>query len=161
MTKIRTLGFYQPFGTLMLHGKIETRWVREGRKPPFPLGQYLFYTTRNACDKSTLFNWCGTEIVQSITKTIADDKTRVLDGYAIGIGELVKIRHLHESQEDKAFVKFVGAKTFSAKEEDVIKHQWGLHFRNVKRIEPFRWKFGKQGIGYVPESELSKIKTIP
>ena len=49
--KIRTLGFYQPFGSLMLHGKIETRWVRKGKKPPFPLGKYIFYTTQKGKSK--------------------------------------------------------------------------------------------------------------
>lgn len=49
VSKIRTLGFYQPFGTLMLHGKIETRWVKVGKKPPFPEGKYLFYSTQKRC----------------------------------------------------------------------------------------------------------------
>lgn len=36
---IRTLVIYQPYATLMGHGKLETRWVKHGRKPPFPRGK--------------------------------------------------------------------------------------------------------------------------
>lgn len=161
VAKIRTLGFYQPFGTLMLHGKIETRWVREGRNPPFPLGKYLFYTTQKSCDDATLLEWCGEEIMMSIVKEVLNDETRTLSGYAIAVGDLWKTEQLKKPEEAKSFVKFIGNKTFETKEGWDAKTQWGLHFENVKRIEPFKWNFGKQGVGFVPESELNKIKITP
>ncbi len=160
MKKIRTLGFYQPFGTLMLHDKIETRWIRRFRSPPFPLGKYLFYTTQKYCDDATLLEWCGDEIMMSIAKEVLDDETRILSGYAIAVGELCEVKMLEKSEEEKSFVKFVGRKTEIIKGEEVTKIQWGLHFKSVQRIQPFKWKFGKQGIGFVPDSELNKIKII-
>lgn len=164
--KFRTIGFYQPFGSLMLHGKIETRWILEDRVPPFPLGKYLFYTTQSPIYKPTLIEWCGDEILSKIDKVLENEPTKNLGGagvgYAIAIGELTKIRLLKKEEADLAFVKFVGTQnqlnTTTAKYQ--IKDQWALHFENVQRIEPFVWKFGKQGIGFVPESELSKIKII-
>lgn len=157
--KIRTLGFYQPFGSLMLHGKTETRWVRKGKKPPFPLGQYLFYTTQVPCSQSNLFNWSGVEIMATITDALLTDETRGLNQCAIGIGTLTEIKLL-QKDDKKTFVKFSGTKTELINDVEVEKVQWGLHFTNVQKIEPFIWKYGKQGVGFVPESELTKIKII-
>ena len=159
---IRTLGFYQPFGTLMLppYNKIETRWVREGKKPPFPAGKYLFYTTQKPCDSDTLLSWAGKAIVDTISNLFCDEPTKLLFGYAIGIADLVNVRLLTPEDQDKAFVQFVGRKTEVIDEKEVVKVQWALVCENVQRIEPFEWKFGKQGVGLVPESEISKIRIV-
>lgn len=158
--KIRTLGFYQPFGSLMLHGKIETRWVKDGKKPPFPLGKYLFYTTQKPCDPQNLESWCGGEMIHWIWKVLEHEPTKDLDGYAIATGNLVEVKLLTLDDEN-TFVKFVGSKIdTSSKIIYDKKVQWGLHFKDVKRIAPFKWKFGKQGVGFVPDSELRKIKPI-
>lgn len=153
---IRTLGFYEPFCTLMMYGKIETRWVREGRKPPFPKGKYLSYTTKQpAGDK--LNDWCGPEIRDRIYKTLRDEDT-MFHGYALWIGKLVDMWIMKPEDEEKAFVNFVGIKTFYDKEGEMIKKvQWCLKFDNIWRIEPFKFEFGKQGVGILPESEHHKI----
>lgn len=159
-SKFRTLGFYEPFGSLMLCDKIETRWVRKNKKPPFPIGKYLFYTTQKDCNNMTLFNWCGAEIMLSISEALGTNKKPTLLGYAIAIGELVEVSVLKPTDKN-TFVKFIGKevrKDKNGKEHTYI--QWGLHFKNVKKIEPFEWNFGKQGVGFVPYSELEKIKII-
>lgn len=153
---IRTLGFYEPFGSLMLHGKIETRWVREGRRPPFPLGKYLLYTTKNPVSSIDLFEWCGVEIRCLIQNTMLS--TPYINGSALAIGELVDIRLLTPEDEERAFVKYVGRKTFIINGKQVPKIQWALVFKNVKRIEPFKWEYGKQGTGFVPEKVIPLIK---
>lgn len=160
---IRTLGFYQPFGSLMLHGKIETRWVRVGKKPPFPLGKYLLYTTQKRCDDETLLKWCGRDLWFDVINTLKGDPTKTidLDKTAIAIGELVKIRLMVKEDERDAFVKFIGTKEFKDKNDNIIlKSQWCLEFCNVNQIEPFEFNFGKQGVGILPESEKQKIKII-
>lgn len=162
---IRTLGLYQPFASLMLHGKIETRWVLEGRKPPFPLGKYLFYSTKKSCSNEQLFDWCGNEMYDYILKVLKNEDTKRLHGFALAIGDLVRVRELKSCEEDIAFVKFVGKKTFFDTISGVllnprVKIQWALVFDNVKPIQPFGWDFGAQGIGRVPESEMSKIKFL-
>lgn len=157
---MRALGFYQPFCSLMLNGKKETRWVREGKKPPFPEGEYLFYSTIKACDQITLFNWCGRDILLSISKTLDGDISRFRNKTALGVGILVDVRPMVKEDEALAFVKFQGYKVEVIDGISVTKRQWILDFENVKRIHPFEWEFGKQGVGKVPESELHKIKYI-
>lgn len=72
-------------------------------------------------------------------------------GYAIAIAELKSVRLFTEDDAAKAFVKNEKRSTHT---------RWCLIFEDVKRIEPFIWNFGKQGIGFVPFSELPKIKVI-
>jgi len=156
---IRTLGFYQPFGSLMFHGKIETRWVMKGRKPPFPLGRYAFYTTRKWCDNKTLIEWCGNEIASNIKSILKNDVTKNMDETLLGYGDLIKFYPMSEVDEQKCFVKYAGEREFEVSGKNVIKKQWCLLFDNVIRIHPIRYFFngkslGKQGIGFLhPEFE--------
>lgn len=154
--RMRTIGFFQPFCTAMLHGKVETRWVREGRKPPMPLGEYLLYSTQKRCSNSDLFNWCGPEIINDLYSKINNDETKQYDGYALCIGNLVRVELL-TPQHENTFVKFVGKKTEIIKGEEITKVQWSLIFENVKPVKPFLWKHGKQGVGFVPDHELQNI----
>lgn len=155
---IRTLGFYQPFCSLMIYGKIETRWVTDGRKPPFPLGKYILYSTKAYCSNATLLQWCGAELMLHISETLKEDKTQFLNEHAIAIGELKSISIYKKHQEQKGFVLHKGLKYYEG--ITIPKIQWGLHFENVQAIVPFKWKFGKQGVGFVPESEISKIRIL-
>lgn len=155
---IRTLGLFQPFGTLMMMDKVESRWIRAGKKPPFPLGEYLIYTTKKPCSNMDLYDWCRNDQVLQITELISKDETKHLNGYAIGIVSLVAVKPL--TADDNSYVKFVGTKTEVIKDACVTKTQWGLHVENRRRIEPFEWRFGKQGTGFVPDSELQKIKIL-
>lgn len=148
---IHTLGLYQPFGSLMLHGKIETRWVRVGHKPPFPLGRYLLYTTQKECSNPTLFEWCGAEIMSNIIDTLKDDVTKDLKGYALCYGDLYKIQPMTESDEAECFVKY---KPFDIREDkNGKKHHYKqqcLFFTNIQPVEPFKFK-GKQGVGILKQ----------
>lgn len=154
---IRTIGFYQPFCTAMLHGKIETRWVRKGRKPSMPLGKYLMYSTKKRCSNADLFNWCGTIITHQLYDVINNDDTKQYDGYALCTGTLVKVELL-TPEHNPTFIKFVGEKTETIDGEQITKIQWALIFENVTPIEPFVWLHGKQGVGFVPDTELQNIK---
>lgn len=145
--KIRTLGYYQPFGSLMLHGKVETRWVKIGKKPTFPVGEYVFYTTKIAVNGLRLMDWCGSEIIDTIVEQLRGEETTQLNGYAIAKGELVNIRHMVKEDEAKAFVKFKGIQYF----DGVPKRQWCLEFKNVSKITPFKYDYGKQGVGILPQ----------
>lgn len=158
--RMRSLGFYQPFGELMLYDKTETRWVRDGKKPPFPLGRYLFYTAKKELEDEVMDEWCGHEIfhneILATLPVLPPEKNHLLRGYAIATAELVEIFKLGPNDK-KTFVKYVGTKTETIKGKEVTKVQWGLRFENVQAIVPFEWRFGKQGIGFVPDSELPKI----
>lgn len=151
LEKVRTLGFYQPFGSLMIHGKIETRWVREGKKPPFPLGMYLFYTTKESANGLKLMDWCGPEIIDIITHRLCGEETCSMNGYAIAVGELINVRHLKKEDEPLAFVKYQGSKIlYDGNGKILTQRQWALIFENVKTIKPFKYEFGKQGVGFLP-----------
>lgn len=159
---IRTLGFYQPFGTLMHHGKIETRWVRKGKKPPFPLGKYVFYTTANECSYETLEDWCGIDIVVEIEEILQYDVTRNFSKSILSYGELIEVRPLTKEDEPKAFVKFIGEKIFKDKNgKDVVKVQWALIFKNVQPITPVPYHHGKQGVGFLDKQYLPFINIMP
>lgn len=148
--KIRTLGLYQPFATLMLHGKIETRWVRNGKKPPFPLGKYLIYSTKKGYEDEELKELCGAQYARAIALEEADD-TAGLYGYGLCIGELVKIVDpLDFSYDEVAFIHVRPAEDFRLV---------GLVFTDVKRIKPFAFH-GKQGIGFLSENELSSVEYL-
>lgn len=146
---IRTLGFYQPFCSLMFHGKLETRWVRKGRKPPFPLGRYLFYSTINKCENPTLYQWCGAEIRLTIEETLAGDITRFMNQMSLGYGTLVNIWPMAKEDEPRAFVKFIGEQIKVDKNgKEHVYVQYILEFEDVERIDqPYKFMEGKQGVG--------------
>lgn len=145
---IRTLGFYQPFCSLMLHGKIETRWVRMGKKAPFPLGRYLLYTTKSPCTDLQLTDWCGDELTNHISAVLSEDQTLSLNGYALCVGELYYVGDMDSMIEKECFVKYKGVikrKDKYGREHDY--NQRTLYFKNIQSIIPFEFKFGKQGVG--------------
>lgn len=150
---IRTLGFYEPFGSLMLHGKIETRWIMTGKKPPFPLGRYAFYTTQKECTCDELLEWCGEDLMEEIMKKT--DHT-VRPSMLLGFGTLTNIRPMTIQDEPTAFVKYHGLKTVDTPKGMVRKTQWALIFTDVKAIEPVWFlddngkSLGKQGVGFLP-----------
>jgi hypothetical protein len=161
MLKIRTLGLYQPFASLMLHGKIETRWVPVGKKPPFPLGEYLIYATQKCYSfaqgldlmgdqQSQALNIFKTEFDLGEKGTINPTTRRLITGHAICIGNLVSIIDPILPSTKNTFVEYIAP---------CSRRRVGLVFENMKRIEPFPFK-GKQGIGFLSEEDQAKIKFI-
>jgi hypothetical protein len=145
----------------MLHGKIETRWVRENKKPPFPKGKYLFYSTKGACTDEQLDHWSGQSLYCNITEALSNDETKDLNGYAIAIAELVNLRLMTRWDDEEAFVRHVGKTARQDKKGQWHKYvQWCLEFENVRAIEPFKFDFGKQGVGILDPSLHSKIKLL-
>jgi len=160
--KIRTIGLYQPFCTAMLHGKVETRWIRKGKKPPFPLGQYVFYSTQKPCTEQNLNDWCGTgDIQEHLMNAVKFDASVNANGYAIATGRLVNIAPMQIDQEFDCYVKFTGEKKRKDKNGVMQTYvQTCLYFVDVKPIAPIiKWKHGKQGVGFVPAEELPNIKS--
>lgn len=160
---IRTLGLYQPFASLMRppYYKKETRWVRKGKQPPFPKGRYLLYSTQKQCKREDLFEWCGPALLLVIKDTLINEPTKDLNGYALAIADLKEPHPMRSSDEWRSFVKYRGEQERTDRfNRKWIYIQWCLPFVNVSRIEPFEFKFGKQGVGILPPSEHSKIKII-
>jgi len=161
MTKIRTLGLYQPYATLMLHGKIETRWVAVGKKPPFPLGKYLIYATQKCYNFHDAEKLMGDQVDKAHEKfrlefqfgssgTLNPKTKSFLLGHAICIGDLVSIIDPILPSTTDTYVEYVAP---------CSRRRVGLVFENMKRIEPFQFK-GKQGIGFLTPEDEAKIKYI-
>lgn len=162
--KIRTLGLYQPYASLMLHGKIESRCVEEGKKPPFPTGKYLIYSTKKYYSPESFKHLSG-EYYQSARNIITREETASLNGYAICIGDLMRVEKLGVGQLSRAFVDInptmlrMGKEDIDWYNEIIIdgKQLWGLHFENIQRINPFPFR-GKQGVGILSKFHKSFIK---
>lgn len=158
---LRTIGFYQPFCSLMLHGKVETRWVRVGRFPAFPLGKYIGYCTHKFCNSQMLADWCGPELETLISETLKEDHTQFMQRKALWIGDLVKIGKMYDWQERECFVRHRGVIERTDKSGSIHDYyQSVLYFENIMPIEPFDFKYGKQGVGIFPETEKHLIKPI-
>lgn len=151
MDVIRTLALYQPFATLMLHGKIETRWIRHNRKPPFPLGKYLIYAAKRKYSLDALKSICHDQY-RAVIDIACKDESSDITGMAICTCDLVEIIDpLPKSYEQKAFVRIYAP--------DSCYRMIGLNFQNVQRIAPFKIR-GKQGIGFLSAEDANKIKTF-
>lgn len=148
---IRTLGMYWPFSVMMLHGKIETRWVRNGKKPPFPLGKYLIYTTKKGYNTDELLEceMITLEQYDEIKKALYTEK--IIFGIPLCIGDLVEIIDPIMPDTPNTFVSYQAP--------DVCNRRVGLVFKNVKRVKTFELK-GKQGIGFLTEEQKSKLEII-
>jgi hypothetical protein len=146
--QIRTLGLYQPFASLMLHGKIETRWVRNGKKPPFPLGQYLIYSTQKKYTIGELMMVAGLKQYDRIQQILREEPTKNLTRTAICTGWLSNVRPMTEEDEDKTFVAF---------DPEPDRTLWCLEFDRIIRIIPFPFLDGHQGIGFLSEENKTKI----
>ena len=141
---IRTLGFYQPYATLMFHGKLETRWVKKGKKAPFPLGTYLIYSTQKAYSKEE-FEYLSGPFANDAERKIKFDETYRLNGYALGFMDLVEVRDMGLFDSATAFVEY---------KQDPEYRLVALFFTNQKRLEtpvPFK---GKQGVGFLKDQHL-------
>lgn len=169
-TKIRTLGLYQPFASLMLHGKIETRMVAcewdsatqsvKYRKPPFPLGTYLIYSTKKEYNRTEVKAITGRFYKQALLK-LADEPTfnsNDRNGHALCIGNLVEI--IDQIQCEFHPETFVDLPIYDFDISNYpIARRVGLRFENVKRLKPFPIN-GKQGIGFLSEADHLKIEFI-
>ncbi len=153
--KIRTLGLYQPYAGLMCppYNKIETRWVKKGKKAPFPLGRYLIYATRYSYNMGKLHDISGTRQYDRIRK-IREEEPELFAkrGAALCVGDLVEVYDLATHSDHETFVEW----TFDDKGE---RRMVGLIFENMKRIKPFPIK-GKQGIGFLTEEQKKLIEYI-
>jgi hypothetical protein len=169
--KIRTLGLYQPYAGLMLHGKIETRWVRMGKTPPFPLGDYVIYSTQKAYKHEEFKEIVGSQYNRAYDLIICGGSEFHITGHIIAKGTLYAIERMVPELCKNAFVEPPADKfyketgTYIDKRYDPITGQttlytlWAMYFKKVLPVEPFPFK-GKQGVGFLSPEDEAKIKLI-
>lgn len=100
---MRALSWKQPFGTLMLHGKIETRkWKTNYRGP------VLICISKKSYSLDELHDLCGEYVVHIIIGTLGYEPAQFDDvcGYAIAVGNLVDCRKMTPEDEDDCFIKY-------------------------------------------------------
>lgn len=125
--QVRALSWNQPYGSLMFHGKQETR-----NRATKVRGWVVICTCKKFYSAETIRRISGENCqTDRVTGTLFKDESVEKLGYAIGIGKLYNCRPMTEQDEDITFVQY----------------RPGLfvwEFRNVHRIKPLPWR-GKQG----------------
>lgn len=149
--RILALSWKQPFGSLMLHGKIETRvWDTKYRGP------VLICTSKSAYSEEAVLSISGAYQFQRLCQRLLKDKTLDLNGYAIAIGKLVDSRPMKSNDEDKCFVKYREPWVDGNRK---VRQLFCHVYEDLQAIEPFPWR-GSQGWRELNQSELSLIKRI-
>jgi len=140
--RLLALSWKEPYGTLMLYGKIETRtWKTSYR------GLILLCASKKGYDRKTVE--CISEdqtaraIAQYQSHLIIKENSFGYLGKAFAIGRLVDCRQMFEDDEEKAFVFYY---------PDL--YSW--IFEDVTPIQPFDWK-GSLGFREVTQEEKAKI----
>jgi hypothetical protein len=143
---ILALSWKQPFASLMLHGKIETRkWNTKYR------GYVLICASKKSYTVNEIFNICGGVQYYRITDTFFKsgydpNKVDSLCGLAIAIGKLVDCRPMVKEDENKCFVIH-------------NPNLWCHIYEDVKPIQPFPFK-GHQGWTKLDKETFDKIHYI-
>ena len=146
---IKALSWKEPYGTLMLYGKIETRiWRTNYRGLVLICASKKSYCIDDVLDISP----SGFMDIWNIFKIDPNDfnwdsyNLFKRAGKAFAIGNLVDCRPMKPEDEEKAFVKYY---------PDL--YSW--IFEDVKAIQSFPWK-GSLGMRFLTQEEKQKIILI-
>lgn len=135
---IRALSWKEPFASLMLHGKIETRtWATKYR------GLVLICASKKGYTEGDLIAISGESGAQRILHFLRDYSISEQSGVAIAIGRLVDCRKMKPEDEEKTFVKYRS-------------ELWCHVYDQVTPISPLGW-IGSQGWGKVPEATAEHV----
>lgn len=140
--ELRALSWKEPYASLMLHGKIETRpWSTDYR------GLVLICATKKPYGIVELIRIAGRHY-DRIQNTLVGYND-IIDnnlGHAIAIGELVDCRAMNPEDEDACFVKWRG---------DLYCHI----YEDMRAIEPIPFK-GQQGWKKLDINYLNSVTYI-
>jgi hypothetical protein len=142
--KMLALSWKEPYGSLMLHGKIETRtWKTNYR------GWVLICASQMEYPWDAVMNISGEDQFNRITELIISGKLISNPGFAIAIGKLVNCRPMSKwaIDESKCFVEY----------QDGL---WCHEYENIHPITPFPWK-GSQGWKEVSFDIKEGIQVLP
>lgn len=145
---MRALSWKQPYGSAMLHGKIETR-----KRDTIYRGLVLICLSKMPYNEDVARRISGNGLFAEMCLKLKDEPTLDMDGHAIAVGRLVKSQSplLMSASEyaDAALKTFVQDDTFL----------WFHFYEDVTRIKPFPWK-GSQGWRTVPSDIRNKIELL-
>lgn len=148
---VKALSWKEPFATLMLHGKIETRtWSTSYR------GLVLICSTQSPYKAVDLIEICGEEQLKRINPELLRKNHKFSTcGQAIALGFLAGCRPMVKEDEDKCFVKYREPEINNGK----IKRLYCHIYNYVQAIEPMSFK-GVQGWKSLTDDEIKKIKVL-
>lgn len=140
--EVRALSWKEPYASLMLFGKIETRvWPTPYR------GLVLICTSAAGYSPEQFEKISGRKQVSRIAERVSiEDFEKSPLGHAIAIAELVDCRQMTPLDEDACFVQYREpwvewiTNPITEKQRRVEKRLWCHVYANVRRIEPFAWK---------------------
>jgi hypothetical protein len=146
--KVRALSWKQPYASLMLHGKVETRtWDTQYR------GWVLICASKEPYTYDQTCAIYGKELDSKILKPLLWKYPHDLPaGQAIAVGKLVISEQMgyyagqEQAIEDKCFVKY-------------YPDLWMHTYEDVQAIQPFDWK-GCQGWKKLDAETIDKIVLI-
>lgn len=153
---IMALSWKQPYASLMLLGKIETRtWNTNYR------GLVLICASQGFYSESQIMAISGEVQTQHAFVALLQNGIKEERGKAIAIGRLVDCRPMNRMDEDKCFVKYRTPWQVKKEMKDgsikmVTKKLYCHIYEDVKPIKPFEWK-GCQGWKKVDDEIIKKI----
>jgi len=138
---MKALSWKEPFASMMLHGKVETRkWNTKYR------GLVLICASQKAYTEADLIGISGERLTQTIFTTLNSVGQKENPGYAIAVGRLSFCKLMSSGDEPLAFVKY---------REDLVCH----YYEDVRPIVPIKWK-GVQGWKNVPQDFIDQIQFV-
>lgn len=138
---IRALNWKQPFASLMLFGKIETRtWETKYR------GLVLICASKIPYSEGQIQNISGEVLTQSALVALLKAGHIEPLAKAMAVGRLVDCRPMRKEDEAKCFVQY-------------YPDLWCHVYEDVKAIKPFDWK-GAQKWKKVDQEIINKIEFI-
>jgi hypothetical protein len=139
--EVRALWWRQPYGSLMLHGKRETRtWDTPYR------GLVLICTSKYPYTIGDVGEISGDFYRKRIAEVLKDEPTRELHGYAIAVGRLYDARTMGIREQKHTYVEY---------KPGLFCHCYA----NVRRIEPFKLS-GSQGWRVLDKDVIQKIQIL-
>lgn len=124
--EIRALTWKEPFATMMLLGKIETRYWHTNFRGPV-----LICAGKGPYSEAEIMDIAGPRQCQNLLVTLNASGLKENPGHAIAVGRLVDCRRMTPEDVEKCFVKF-------------DENRWCHVYEDVRRIAPFHFK-GQQG----------------
>lgn len=156
---IKALAWKQPFATLMLYGKQETRkWDTNVR------GIVLITSSKQTYSIEELKETSGDLQMQRMI-IFKDDPNFDKKGYAIGVGILTGSRHMTADDENDTFVQYKEPwieyhNSKYKKGKPVEKRLWVHEYPNIYPIEPFEFT-GNQRWTNLDHETIKKVTVLP
>lgn len=140
--EMRALWWKEPFASLMLYGKIETRtWSTDYR------GLVLICASKKAYSPTEVLRIARDHQYNRIRSLLLPEGEHLMNvnmGHAIAVGELVDCRMMREEDQDKCFVEW---------NSDLYCHV----YKDVRAIDPFMFP-GQQGWKKLEQEFINSIK---